>query len=151
MLNQYQAVFVSLRAHEVKYLVIGGVAAMYHGSPRPTWDVDILIEATIENAARLLRALEEARIETAGLTTPENLLAHEITIFLDYVRIDVQTRTNGISFAEAWPRRKEVTFRDMPINFADVDDLLRSKIAAGRPKDLEDIRALRAIHENPTG
>ena len=54
MLNQLQGVFSSLNAHEVKYLVIGGIAAILYGVPRATFDLDIVIAADPENAQRLL-------------------------------------------------------------------------------------------------
>jgi predicted nucleotidyltransferase len=54
MLHQLRDVFESLQKHEVKYVVIGGIAAVMHGVPRATFDLDILIEATHENAQRLL-------------------------------------------------------------------------------------------------
>lgn len=61
MLNRVQTVFASLRTHEVKYVVIGGIAAVLHGVPRATFDPDILIEATHDNARRLLAALLDGR------------------------------------------------------------------------------------------
>jgi hypothetical protein len=52
----------------VRYVVIGGIASILHGVPRATFDLDILIEATPENAQRLLDALLEAGLATASLT-----------------------------------------------------------------------------------
>ena len=109
MLNRSQDVFKSLQRHNVRYLVIGGIAVILHGVPRATFDLDILIEATSDNAARLLTALEEAGLGTATLITPAGLLANEVTIFNDRVRIDVQTTTPGIEFAESWLRRSTMT------------------------------------------
>ena len=57
----------------MRYLVIGGIAAVLHGVPRATFDLDILIEATPDNAQRLLNALLGAGLGTATLTTPERL------------------------------------------------------------------------------
>jgi hypothetical protein len=56
MLNQLRGVYSSLLKHKVKYVTIGGIAAILHGVPRATFDLDILIEATPENAQRLLDA-----------------------------------------------------------------------------------------------
>ena len=56
MLNQLQGVYSSLHKHQVKYLTIRGIAAILYGVPRATFDLDILIEATPENAQRLLDA-----------------------------------------------------------------------------------------------
>lgn len=56
MLNLLKDVFASLQRHKVRYLVIGGIAAVLHGVPRATFDLDILIEAKPENAKNLLEA-----------------------------------------------------------------------------------------------
>lgn len=68
MLNQLKDVFLCFQKHEVRYLVIGGIAAVLYGVPRATFDLDILIEATPDNSSRLLDALVEARLGTAELT-----------------------------------------------------------------------------------
>ncbi len=142
MLNRLQGVFSSFQKHDVKYVVIGGIAAVLHGVPRATFDVDILIEATAENCSRLLDALKEAGFGTADLTTPEEVLANEITVFKDRVRIDVQTRTPGLDFGTAWDRRVVMKYQDQSFCVAGLEDLIASKKAAGRPVDLEDVRLL---------
>jgi hypothetical protein len=142
MLNRLRDVFASLNSHEVEYVVIGGMAAILHGVPRATFDLDMLIEATPENAGRLLEALREAGFGTAGLITPDELAAHEITIFKDRYRIDVQTRTPGLTFADAWARRVEMKVEGQPFWVASKEDVIRSKRAAGRKIDLEDARLL---------
>jgi hypothetical protein len=65
MLDQLQNVFASFQKNDVKYLVIAGIAAVLYGVPRATFDLDILIEATSENAQRLRVALREAEFGTA--------------------------------------------------------------------------------------
>lgn len=60
MLNQLRGVYSSLQKYNVRYVTIGGVAAILHGVPRTTFDLDILIEATLENAQHLLDALLDA-------------------------------------------------------------------------------------------
>ena len=142
MLNQLKGVFSSLQKHEVKYLVIGGLASILYGVPRATFDLDIIIEATPQNAERLLKALEDANLGTASLTTPEDVLAHEITVFKDYIRIDVQTLTPGISFGEAWQRRETMSHQKQIFYVASKQDIIASKQASGREIDLEDVRLL---------
>ena len=142
MLNRLQGVFRSFQQHDVKYVVIGGIAAILHGVPRATFDVDILIEATPDNAQRLLDALLDAGLGTAALTSPGDVLANEITVFKDRVRVDVQTSTPGLQFAEAWSRRQTMRYQGQAFYILTKDDLIRSKRAAGRPVDLEDVRLL---------
>ncbi len=86
--------------------------------------------------------LEEARFGTASLITAEEILAHEITIFEDLVRIDVQTSTPGLSFADAWNERQRMVFEGQEFFVASRNHLIASKRAAGRKIDLEDIRLL---------
>ena len=142
MLNRLQDVFASLQSHEVRYLVIGGIASVLHGVPRATFDLDILIEASPDNANNLLVALENAGLGTASLTTSEEILANEITVFKDYIRIDVQTSTPGVIFEEVWPRRETMDFQGRELLVLSKNDLIASKRASGRPVDLEDVRLL---------
>ena len=142
MLFRLRDVFASLNSHQVRYLVIGGTAAVLHGVPRATFDLDLIIEATRENASRLIMALRSAGFGTATQIEAEELLRYEITIFRDRYRIDVQTSTPGIRFEEAWPRRVEMKFEDLPFWVASKRDIIASKRAAGRQVDLEDVRIL---------
>lgn len=142
MLNQLQGVFSSFHRHDVRYVIIGGIAAILYGVPRATFDLDILIEATPVNAQKLLDALLDAGLGTASLTTAAALLAHEITIFRDKVRIDVQTSTPGLVFASAWARRETMQYAGQDFYVVSRNDLIASKRAAGRARDLEDVRLL---------
>jgi hypothetical protein len=123
-------------------VVIGGIAAILYGVPRATFDLDILIEATPENAQHLLDALIDARLGTADLITSQEILANEITVFQDRVRIDVQTSTPGLVFAVAWQNRQEMEYQKQKFFVASRPDLIASKLAAGRLVDLEDVKAL---------
>ena len=142
MLNKLKDVFKSFQEHKVKYVVIGGIASILHGVPRATFDLDILIEASDENTKRLLDALEDAGLGTASLTNVEEVLANEITIFKDRVRIDVQTLTPGLKFQDAWKRKETMDFHGQKFYVLSLQDLISSKKASGRDVDLEDVRLL---------
>jgi hypothetical protein len=142
MLNRLKDVFGSFQRHEVRYMVIGGIASVIHGVPRATFDLDILIDAELSNARNLLEALLDAGFGTAALTDAEDILSNEITIFKDRVRIDVQTSTPGLDFEEAWKRRKTAEYQGQIFYVVSLEDLLASKKAAGRAIDLEDVRLL---------
>lgn len=142
MLNRLQGVFSSLYSHDVHYVVIGGIAAVLHGVPRATFDLDILIEATEENANCLLKALRKAGFGTADLVDAPALLANEITVFSDLVRIDVQTSTPGLEFQDAWKNRETMSFGGQDFFVVSRRDLIAAKRASGRPRDLEDVRIL---------
>jgi predicted nucleotidyltransferase len=142
MLNRLKEVFESFQKHDVKYLVIGGIAAVLYGIPRATFDLDILIEATRENILHLLDALLDAGIGTASLTNVDEVLSNEITIFKDRVRIDVQIKTPGIIFKDSWERKKTMDYQGQQFYVVCLEDLIASKRAVGRTVDLEDVRLL---------
>ena len=142
MINRLIDVFRSFQKHNVQYLVIGGIAAVLYGVPRATFNLDILIEASNENARRLLDALLDAGLGTASLTNKDEILANEITIFKDRVRIDVQTKTPGLIFEDAWKRKQIMNYQGQEFYVACLEDLVASKKAAGRTIDLEDVRLL---------
>jgi predicted nucleotidyltransferase len=150
MFDQLQAVFRSLNSHGVKYLIIGGVAAIAHGSTRNTFDLDLIIEASPLNAQRLLHALLAVNFGTASLITAEQLLNNEITVFKDRVRIDVQTSTPGLIFEKAWERRQEMEAGGTKVLVVSKRDLIASKRASGRKKDLDDVRVLEMGQDTDT-
>ncbi len=151
MLNRLAIVFKSFAEYDVKYVVIGGIASVLHGVPRATFDLEFLIETTPDNVRRLLRAFETAGLGTAALTNVESVLANEITIFEDRVRIDVQTSTPGRCFQDAWERRQTMNFEGQSFYVVSKEDLIASKRAAGRPVDLEDIRHLELPDDTSAG
>lgn len=142
MFQPFRELAKSLNSRKVRYLVIGGNAVALHGVPRNTFDLDILIEPTLENAARVLDALRDVQMWTADLTTPERMLKTPITGFNDRIPLDVMSRVPGVRFTTAWKNR---VFRVLDgVRFAILSrrDLIRSKRASGRPQDLEDVTAL---------
>jgi len=142
MLHRLKDVFRSFQRHNVRYVIIGGVASVLYGVPRATFDLDILIEASDENVRNLLDALTDAGFGTATLTNSQEILSNEITIFKDRVRIDVQTSTPGLIFDEAWERREMMEYQGQEFYVVSLNDLISSKRAAGRDVDLEDVRLL---------
>lgn len=132
-----------LRRHRVRFLIIGGYAVAFHGAPRATDDVDVLIEQTEANVRRIERAL----VEFAGVSPRPGALRKPrgvIRIGGPVVHIDVTTKIDGIAdFGPVWERRVRGDFLGEPANYISMKDLLRTKRAANRPKDQGDIAFLR--------
>jgi len=99
--------------------------------PRATFDLDILIEPSPENARRLLDALLATNIGTASLVSVEELLKNEITVFKDRVRLDVRTETPGLTFQKAWQNRQTLDYLGQSFFVVSRDDLIAAKKAAG--------------------
>ena len=137
----------SLLAAEAKFLVIGAYAVGIHGRPRATKDLDIWVEATPENAVRVVDALTRFGAPLGDLTPSD--LDHAGTGFkmgMPPRRIDILTQIEGITFEAAWPNRIEAAFGDgVRCPVIGLADILINKRAAGRPQDLADVAVLERI------
>lgn len=142
MFQPFRELVKSLNSRKVRYLVIGGNAVALHGVPRNTFDLDILIEPTLENAARVLDALRDVQMWTADMTTPERMLKTPITGFNDRIPLDVMSRIPGVRFETAWKNRVFRTLDGVRFPILGRRDLIRSKRASARPQDLADVLAL---------
>jgi predicted nucleotidyltransferase len=134
----------SLNAHEVEYVLIGATAFPVHGYARATLDVDVFIRATPENARRTHEALSAFGYDLSSVTD-EELLTRKLLIRQYLVEADIHPFVRGVTFDEVWARRVHDRIGETPAAFACLDDLIRMKEAAGRPKDLEDLRVLRRL------
>jgi len=142
MLRRLRPIFESFQKHDVRYVVFGGIAVALHGVPRATFDLDILVEPTAENCRKLLKALEACGFGTATQVTAEEIATTQITRLKDRILLDIMTSSPGLTFDEAWRNRVQMEFEGQGFYVVSRDDLIRAKRAAGRPRDLEDLRAL---------
>jgi hypothetical protein len=138
----YLKIVKCLNSRRVRYVVIGGNAAAHHGVPRGTFDLDVFIEATLDNADRVLRALRDARFGTIYLTTAERMLLRPITEFNDWLPVDVMTQIPGVKFETAFKNRVFHRFGGVRVPFISRRDLIRAKRASGRDVDIADVHAL---------
>jgi hypothetical protein len=130
---------------EVRFLVVGAHALAVHGVPRATGDLDIWVEPTPANAARVWQALAEfgAPLETLQLRETDFVQPDQVVqLGLPPYRIDIMTSVSGLDFAQGWSGRLAGTLFDVPLAFIGRDAFILNKRASGRPKDLEDLRAL---------
>src|SRR5438045_1838126 len=102
-----------LNSNHVEYVIVGGYALAFHGAPRYTGDIDILVRRSPENAARLETSLATFGFGSVGISAKDFLEEGQI-VQLGYPphRIDILTSISGVSFDEIWerrlPRRAEV-------------------------------------------
>ncbi len=145
-----------LDRHKVAYVLIGGLAAVYHGSPFPTEDADITPQTDRTNLESLAAALVElhARIRTdsepAGLPfacDPDSLAASG-TLNLTTTAGDLDLTFEPAGTAGYDDLRRDATRTDLygvTVQIASLADVIRSKQAANRPKDQRVLPTLREI------
>jgi hypothetical protein len=127
-------------AREVRFMVVGGIAVVYHGHPRLTLDLDLWIEPTAENGARIIEALKDFGFRSPEVT-PEDFTKAKQILRLGFkpVVIEIFNHIPGIDFAECFPRRIMAKMGKLNVPFIGLDDLKANKRACGRPKDLQDL------------
>lgn len=133
-------------AADVRFLIVGAYALALHGRPRATGDLDVWVDATPENAARVMRALAAfgaplATVREVDFARPG--VTYQIGV--PPGRIDILTELTGLTFADAWPDRLRRPFGEVEVDFIGRGSFIRNKRATGRPKDLGDIEGMESI------
>lgn len=133
-----------LNSHKVKYLIVGGYAVTVHGYPRYTNDLDIWLWIDNENAKNIIAVLNDFGFATLGIKE-DDFLVPERVIQLGYPpnRIDLLTGVSGLTFEECYPHKTSFEIDGLSVDFIDVENLKKNKLASGRHKDLDDLENLK--------
>jgi len=144
MLNKdFKEMLQCLLEEKAEFLLIGAYALAAYGFPRATKDLDLWIHASKTNAAKTFRALKKFgapldQIRIEDLQKEGSVLQ----IGIAPVRIDINTKIDGVQFEEAYPSRVELTIDDLLIPVISRHDLIKNKKASARPQDLVDVQLL---------
>ena len=139
-----------LESRGIPCAVIGGLAVSLRGQPRMTIDVDLVIQADLEDVLRLVRDLDTTpfaplfpgveEVVTTAFILP---VRHRTT----GIRVDLAVGLSGFE-REAIARATRVSVGEATVPVVTVEDLLVMKALAGRPQDDLDIRGLLGVHRN---
>ncbi len=133
----------ALAASSAEYLVVGGWAVSFHSEPRYTKDLDLLIGDDDANLVRVVNALETFGAPRVILDKARTLQPDEFLFFgVPPARVDVLRTIPGVVFRDAYDRRIVAAWSGIPVSLIGRDDLVSAKKAAGRERDLRDVRAL---------
>lgn len=145
--EDFRDLLVDLADAGAEFVVLGGHAVAFHGHPRATKDLDILVRATPANAARVYRALAAfgAPLSTFAVTEAD-FASYEgvLQIGLPPRRIDILNRADGITFAEAVAAGDSFDVAGRRVPVIGFEALLQNKRAANRAQDIADMEALQA-------
>jgi len=132
-----------LNTNSVKYVIVGAWALAFHGRPRYTGDLDILVARDDENADKLMAVMEAFGFGSAGIKREDFLqVDHVIQLGREPNRIDILTGISGVTFDEAWANREQGKIVDAAVFVISRDLLIKNKRAANRDKDQGDIKLL---------
>ena len=131
-----------LNKHSARYLIVGGLAFIYHAKPRYTKDIDIWVDPAPENVGLVNKALVE--FGSPYLLTP-NRVEEILQIVVEPDRIDILQNLGAVSLATAWKNRITDDYGDTTTYWISIDDLIRVKEGIDHPRHQEDVRVLREV------
>jgi hypothetical protein len=148
----------ALIAHEVQFIVIGGLAAQAHGSPSLTGDLDVCYARDGENLARLAATLRELVAVRRGLPADAPKLppldmrtlraGGLFTLVTSAGDLDLLANPDpDLDYERLRSTAVTTTVAGQPVRVASLDDLIAMKRAAGRPKDRIELEILGALRE----
>ncbi len=138
-----------LNATGASYAVAGATAMQLWGSSRATRDVDILIEPTVDNAARVLKALSALGFGFAAQLTASDVATQPVTMVGDTPNVDILTRAWNVTWQDASKSLRFFDVEGVRVPTLSLNDLIASK-RTGRLQDLADIESLEAIRRSRT-
>jgi len=117
-----------LNQYEVDYMIVGGYAMAFHGSPRYTGDLDIWIDISESNAEKMLLVINAFGFSSLGFKK-EDFLKENLINQIGYppLRIDILTNIDGIDFKEAYTQKQVIEIEDLKANYIGLRDLIQNK------------------------
>ena len=148
MNSDFKDLLRSFAKHEVRYLVVGGYAAMHYSQPRFTKDLDLWLEPTQANAARVMAAFREFGMPLVDVT-PDDFAKESFQYMIGRapVLFDFLTSLPKLRFVTCWKNRVTDTEEGFTIHFLGIKELIKAKKQAGRPQDLADLDEIRRAKE----
>jgi predicted nucleotidyltransferase len=149
LFEEFRDLLVELADAGADFAIVGGHAVAFHGHPRATKDLDVLVRATDENADRVYRALAAFGAPVQAFDVKrEDFATYDGVLQIGVAprRIDVVNRIAGVSFDEVVREGSAIELGGRTVRVIGLSALIVNKRAAGRPQDLADVAALERIH-----
>jgi len=143
-ISDFEDMLRLLAKHRARYLVVGGLAFIYHAKPRSTKDMDLWVDPSPENVERVNRALAE--FGSPAILQPGDT-DRILQIGVAPNRIDVLTKIEGVRFETAWRARIRDLYGDVMANWISLNCLIRAKSRIDDPRHQDDARILRQVRK----
>ena len=132
-----------LNSNDVEYLLVGGFSVGYYGYPRATGDIDVWIDTSKANAAKVARAIVEFGFDEANVKP--QVFQRKNKVFrmgVPPLQIDILTEVSGVAFSACYKKRAVAEIDGVQVNLISLKHLRKNKRASGRHKDLDDLENL---------
>jgi hypothetical protein len=149
-LENHQLLLKTLLEYNVKFILVGGYAVVYHGYKRTTGDMDLWIEPNNQNKEKLINALRFFNFNSDDLEYIRNLdfTKHIAFHFWEEPeRVDCITYISNVTFDEADNKKILASIENLTIPIIQYNHLIQSKITSQRLKDKADVEELQKINQ----
>lgn len=136
----------ALNVAQARYVLIGGFAVIAHGSGRTTKDIDLLVDPSAENIARVKTGLSVLADNAAAEIQDDDIEQYTVVRVADEVMVDLLGKACDVTYEDAIGEAKEVILGGAPIPVASRETLIRTKQTV-RPADHMDCDFLRSLLE----
>jgi hypothetical protein len=150
--HSFQRILELLDEHGVEFIVVGGVAAVLHGAPVTTFDIDTLVKVDADNADRLLAALKaldahyREHSEAVRPTKEDVLAGGHLLLMTNSGPLDVLGFiSQGRRYEDVTNATTTIPVGELPLRVLSLEALIEEKRALGRDKDLAVVRLLEAV------
>jgi len=129
--------------HNVEYVIVGAYALAFHGCPRYTGDLDLLVKPDANNGEKIIEAIKEFGFESLNLTI-EDFSSPEKVVQLGVppIRIDLITSLTALTWKQVESHKVKGEYANTPVYFIGKTELIINKKSLGRHKDLADIESI---------
>lgn len=136
--------------HHVEFVLMGGHAVVFYGVRRTTSDIDILVQPTIANGERILKAFKSLKLDITEISAEDFATQNVFTFGMEPDAVDILTYTLGVDMVTVFKNSNYHKIDDMSLRVVDLRDLLKNKESLNRKDekglvDQQDILALGRI------
>ena len=146
--RDFEDMLIAMHKHEVRYLIVGGMAFIFHAKPRFTKDIDLWVEPAAANIHRANLALAEFG---SPLLLDAGKKDQVVQVGLPPNRIDLIQSIEGMTFEDAWKKRDRGPYGKVTATWIDLDGLLAIKASIDDPRHQSDARYLLKVREMRAG
>lgn len=145
--KDFEDMLIVMHKHDVRYLIVGGLAFIFHAKPRFTKDIDLWVESTPAN-------IDRANMALAEFGSPHLLDAGKqdqvVQVGLPPNRIDLLQSIEGVAFVDAWKKRDRGPYGKVTANWIDIDSLIAVKQRIDVPRHRRDAKELMKVRDMRT-
>ena len=149
LIPEFKRILLVLIKHDVRFMLIGGYAVIFHGYERSTSDMDIWLEPTEVNKTAFINAFKEINVNESTIAQLQKLDFSQPQVFYfgeSPKRIDFLTKIQQVEFLEAFDQSSYFPIADQQVKIINYHHLITSKISTGRLKDKADVEELQKIN-----